>query len=202
MRAYNATVGATDGNIIAAIITIHTVMNQLNAPRSVQGPLSIPLIWSAVHHQPAIANAKSSATRSHRARTAANAGASAPPRRVGSTAGAVMPSCRPGEIGRRESGLGFVLDAERVDARALGFGHREVGPDGMEHAVESNRLTGLDAERHDVLDLELDDITDVHAVLEPVVAHVDRGTLDTEHLADQGGQGRHRPSELSPEHLD
>src|SRR4051812_48725369 len=125
MRAYNATVGATDGNIIAAIITTHTVMNQPKAPRSVQGPLSIPRIWSAVHHQPAIASTKSSATRSRCVRTAANVGARAPPRRVGSTAGAVTPSCRPGEVGLRESGLAFVLNAERVDARALGFGHRE-----------------------------------------------------------------------------
>ena len=44
IRAYNATVGATDGNIIAAIITIHTLMNQPNVPRAVQGPLSMPRI--------------------------------------------------------------------------------------------------------------------------------------------------------------
>ena len=44
MREYKATVGATDGNIIAAIITTQTPRNQLTAPRPVQGPLSIPRI--------------------------------------------------------------------------------------------------------------------------------------------------------------
>ena len=41
---YNATVGATEGNIIAAIITIHTLTNQPNVPRLVHGPLPIPAI--------------------------------------------------------------------------------------------------------------------------------------------------------------
>src|SRR6476660_6100340 len=52
MREYSATVGATDGNIIAAIITTQTPRNQPNAPREVQGPSSMPCIWPAVHHQP------------------------------------------------------------------------------------------------------------------------------------------------------
>ena len=52
IRAYSATVGATDGNIIAAIITTQTPRNQPKVPRAVQGPSSMPRIWSAVHHQP------------------------------------------------------------------------------------------------------------------------------------------------------
>ena len=44
MREYRATVGATDGNIMAAIITTHTARNQLAVPSPVQGPLSIPRI--------------------------------------------------------------------------------------------------------------------------------------------------------------
>ena len=79
MREYSATVGATDGNIIAAIITIQTDRNQPNVPRPVQGPSSIPCIWSAVHHQPAAASANSTTTSPRRVRTAENAGASPPP---------------------------------------------------------------------------------------------------------------------------
>src|SRR5581483_10169547 len=62
MREYSATVGATDGNIIAAIITTQTPRNQPSVPRLVHGPLSIPRIRSAVHHQPAPARTKSRAT--------------------------------------------------------------------------------------------------------------------------------------------
>ena len=36
--------GCDRGNIIAAIITIHTLMNQPNVPRLVHGPLPIPAI--------------------------------------------------------------------------------------------------------------------------------------------------------------
>src|SRR3954469_13445585 len=53
MREYRATVGATDGNIIAAIITIHTPTNQPSVPRPDHGPSSMPCIRSAVHAQPA-----------------------------------------------------------------------------------------------------------------------------------------------------
>ena len=74
MREYSATVGATDGNIIAAIITTQTPRNQPNAPREVQGPSSIPCIWPTVHHQPTAARAKSASTSPRRTRTAAKAG--------------------------------------------------------------------------------------------------------------------------------
>src|SRR3954463_16227982 len=47
MRAYSANVGATDGNIIEAIITTHTPRNQPSAPSAVPGPSSIPAIRSA-----------------------------------------------------------------------------------------------------------------------------------------------------------
>ena len=60
MREYSATVGATDGNIIAAIITTHAPRNQPNVPRAVQGPSSIPLIRSPVNHHPIAATAKRS----------------------------------------------------------------------------------------------------------------------------------------------
>ena len=44
IRAYKATVGATDGNIIAAIMTTQTPRNHPKLPRPVQGPLSMPRI--------------------------------------------------------------------------------------------------------------------------------------------------------------
>jgi hypothetical protein len=37
-------------------------------------------------------------------------------------------------------------------------------PTGVEHAGESNRLARIDPERHDILDLELDRVTDADAV--------------------------------------
>src|SRR6185312_4048346 len=168
-------------------------------PRSVQGPLSIPRIWSAVHHQPTAASTKSSATRPRRVRMAENAGPRSPPPRPRFTAGAIMLSRRPGELGCREPGLAFVLDAERVDSRALCFGHGEVRPHRMEHSIESDRLTGIHPKRNDVLDLELDRVADTDAVKEPVVADLDGGALDTEHLTHQRSQRGHWSSELTAE---
>ena len=83
MRAYNAVVGANDGNIIAAIITTHTPKNQPSAPRSVPGPPSIPAIRSTVDHHAAPASASNKTTRPSRERTAANAAASSPRSRRG-----------------------------------------------------------------------------------------------------------------------
>src|SRR3954447_3239792 len=74
IRAYRATVGETDGNIIAAIITIHTPRNQPKVPSAVQGPLSMPRIAPAVHHQPIAASANRTATIPRCARVAAYAG--------------------------------------------------------------------------------------------------------------------------------
>ena len=71
MREYSATVGATDGNIIAAIITTQTPRNQPKAPSEVHGPSSMPCIWPTVHHQPTAARAKRASTSPRRTRTAA-----------------------------------------------------------------------------------------------------------------------------------
>src|SRR3954452_21332340 len=79
IREYSATVGETDGNIIAAIITTQTPRNQPNAPRPVHGPLSIPRISPTVHHHPAAASANRTATSPSWAREAANAGRSPEP---------------------------------------------------------------------------------------------------------------------------
>ena len=50
MRAYSETVGATDGNIIAAIITTHTPRNQPSAPSA--GPRALVHPGHAVRGRP------------------------------------------------------------------------------------------------------------------------------------------------------
>src|SRR4051794_18118 len=183
MRAYSATVGATEGNIIAAIITTQTPTNQPRSPRSVPGPASMPAMRSAVDHQPTPPSARSTATSPSRARTATNAGLSPSRSAREATAGSALTSRGPGELRIRQTRLAFVLDAECVDSRALGFSHRQVRPHRMEHAVELDRLAALDAERDDVLDLEVDHVADPHAVAQPLVLYVERRPLGTERLA-------------------
>ena len=71
MLEYSATVGATDGNIIAAIITSQMPRNQPSVPKSVPGPLSIPRIRSTVNHHARTASTSRSAMRPSRVRAAA-----------------------------------------------------------------------------------------------------------------------------------
>src|ERR687890_2597583 len=117
MRAYRATVGATDGNIIAAIITTQMPRNQPSAPRSVQGPRFMPCIWCAVHHHPNPAMAKSVPTRPRRTRTAAIADARPPPPGWDPCASVLIASGGPGELRGGQTRLALVDDAERVDPR-------------------------------------------------------------------------------------
>src|SRR4051812_41552531 len=144
MRAYRATVGATDGNIIAAIITTHTPRNQPSAPSAVPGPSSIPAMRSAVDHHATAASANSSPIRPRRARAAANAAAS-PPRSA--TPPSALTSRRPHEVRRRETRFALVLDAEGANGRAPRPGDRELRARGVEDAREPGRLAGLDPER-------------------------------------------------------
>src|SRR5438876_3129959 len=155
----------------------------------------MPRIWSIVHHQPMPANAKRRATRPSRARAAAKAGARPAAWGARSCASTITRSSGPGELGRREPGLALVLDAEGVDPRARRLRDRQVRGHRVEHAGEPNRLAGLDAEGHDVLDLEVDHVPDADAVTHPVVPHLDRGALDPEHLADERSESRHRAAE-------
>src|SRR3954451_9141331 len=119
MREYRATVGATDGSIIAAIITTHTPTNQPSVPSPVQDPSSMPLICSLVHHQLSTASASNRAMRPRRARTDASRGARAAVAGARSGVAAIIPSGGPGELGCREPRLPLVLDSEGVDLRAL-----------------------------------------------------------------------------------
>ena len=58
--------------------------------------------------------------------------------------------------------------------------------DRVEHPVEAGRLPGLDTEGDDVLDLEVDGISDPDAMADSVLHHLERRSLDPEHLADEG----------------
>src|SRR4029079_15178771 len=104
-REYSATVGATDGNIIATIITSQTPRNQPNPPSPDHGPWSMPRISRAVHHQPTPARANSAATSPRRTRTAANAVARPPAPLGRSCAVALIESGGPGELGGGQPGL-------------------------------------------------------------------------------------------------
>src|SRR3954454_226920 len=101
MRAYSPTVGATDGSIIAAIITAHAPRNQPSVPRPVHGPSSMPLIRSPVDHQPTAATAHSTAMSQSCDRPA-------PMARTG--AAVLIRSGGPGELGCRQPRFPLVLD--------------------------------------------------------------------------------------------
>src|SRR3954463_16470513 len=105
----------------------------------------------------------------------------------------------PGEVRVRHAGFALVLDAVGADLRALRLRHGEVGRDRMEHAVELHGVAVLDAERDDVLDLEVDRASDSHAVVHAAVVDLERGALDAELPADQGRETAHRPAELARE---
>src|SRR6185437_29241 len=112
---------------------------------------------------------------------------------------AALTSGGPGELRPGEGRLALVLDAEGIDARAGRLRDRQLGPGGMEDPDEPCRLSRLDAERHDVLDLEVDRVPDLDAVAETVLLDVDRGTLDSEALADERTERLHRAAELPAE---
>jgi hypothetical protein len=69
---------------------------------------------------------------------------------------------------------------------------RELRARWVEHALESNRLAGLDAEGDDVLDFEVDPSPIPDAVTHAVVDDLDRCALDSEHLSDEWGETCHR----------
>src|SRR5436190_9304519 len=181
MRALSAIVGATEGSIIAPIITSHTPRNQPSEPSPVQGPSSMPCIWSIVHHQPSAASPKRSAISPSRVRAAANAG---PRPGAGATFCAVASTASggPGELGGREARAARVLDPEGVDPGSRRLRDRQVRPDGVEHALEADRLPVLLPEGDDVFDLEVDGVADADAVSNAVVEDLDRRALDADKL--------------------
>src|SRR5687768_1951839 len=69
----------------------------------------------------------------------------------------------------------------------------------MEHAGKPHWLAGLDAEGHDVLDLEVDRVADAHPVTQPIAGQFDGCALDPEHFAHKWSEPSHRTSELATE---
>src|SRR4051794_14892182 len=189
MREYSATVGATDGSIIAAIITTHTPTNQPSVPRPVQDPSSMPLIWSLVHHQLRVASVNNRAMRPSRARVAGSAGARPALAEARSGVATIIASGGPRELGGREPRLPLVLNAEGIDLRALRLRHRQIGPGGVEHVLEPHRLTVLDTEGDDVLDLERDRVADPHAVADAVLRDFRGGSLGGPDLPHKPAEG-------------
>src|SRR5512144_339474 len=153
-------------------------------------------ICPAVHHQPTAASAKRSPTSASLARAAANAGSRPPLFGASACAAVVKVSSSPGELGRHPR-LPLVFDAERVDAGPLRLRGGELGSDGMGHAGDPDGLPRLAAEGHDVLDLEVDLVTDADAVVEAVLDYLDGRLLDAEHLAHERREPRHRAAELA-----
>src|SRR3954451_17171775 len=131
MRAYRATVGETDGNIIAAIITTQTPRNQPSAPSAVPGPSSIPLIRSAVDHQATAPRANRRATSPSRARTAPNAAARPSRSFTADATPTALISGGPGEARLRERRFALVRDAELVDTPAGRPRPRQLVADGV-----------------------------------------------------------------------
>src|SRR4029078_11806017 len=93
-------------------------------------------------------------------RSEAKAGASAPVRGARSCAEAIKRSGGPRELGGRKRRLPLVLDAKSTDPRPRRRGGGQSRRNRVEHAVEAHRLPGLDPERNDVLDLEVDRVSD------------------------------------------
>src|SRR5437773_965851 len=110
-----------------------------------------------------------------------------------------MCSRRPGELRPRERGLALVGDPEGIDVGPRHVRDGELRPRRVEDAGQDGRLARLDAEGHDVLDLEVDLVADPDRVRQPVLANLDRGALDPEVLADQRTEGLHRTAERARE---
>ena len=73
-------------------------------------------------------------------------------------------------------------------------------PAGWNMPFEADRLARLDAERDDVLDLEVDRVADPDAVTDAVVARPRSETRSTPSISPTSGtSARHRPAELPAE---
>src|SRR5215467_7387361 len=108
----------------------------------------------------------------------------------------------PGERGLGEAGLALIGDAESVDPGPLRLSHRQVRSNRMEHTLEADRLTGFHPERDDVLDIELNRVTDPNAVPQTVVADLNRRPLDPQDLAYEGSKRAHGSAQLPAKYFD
>jgi hypothetical protein len=91
--------------------------------------------------------------------------------------------------------------AVKAGDKPLGLRHRQIRGHRVKHARESNRLSGLHTERHDVLNLEVNRLSDADSMPQRVVVELDLRALNADHLTYQGRDPRHRAAELSSENL-
>src|SRR4051794_12673829 len=159
----------------------------------------MPRMRSIVNHHARTARTRSNTTRPSRTRSAASAGPGPAAAPEPARSAAITGSGSPGELRRRDARPALVLDPERVDVRPRRLGRIEFGRRRVEDPHEPDGLPGLDAERHDVLDLEVDRVTDADAMEKSVLDDLDRGPLDAEHLTDQRNDPLHRTA-LLPGH--
>src|SRR5262249_43347212 len=154
------------------------------------GPASIPRMRSTVDHQARAASTKSRTTSPTRARAARSAGA-IPASARPSCGEAITFSGHPGELGLGDARLPFVPASEGLDARPLRLGSAQPRSPGTQRPSPPDRVACLHSEGNDVFDLEVDRVADLDAVAHTVLVDLDRGTLDAEHVAHEGGQRFH-----------
>ena len=123
-RSYMSTVGATEGNIIAAIITTQTVMKKPRPPRLIPGTDSMPPIRSWVTSQATTASASSTPSRASWVRSSRDAAA----RALHRAASKARPPRRTGW--RSRSPLEGEVDPERAQVRFRRAGDGDLRPPG------------------------------------------------------------------------
>src|SRR6266571_386289 len=101
----------------------------------------------------------------------------------------------PRELCCRECRSALVRNTKAVYLRPCGACNCQLGTGGMKDASELRRLPGVDTERHHVLDLEVNRVSDAHRMAEALLVDLDRRTLHAQVLRHQGAQRRHGPTE-------
>src|SRR5215212_7928568 len=147
-----------DGNIIAAIIRVHSTRKPRKPRPMVPGPGGIPTALWTVNSQ---------------ARAAAASNASQPARDTRRPSNASCNSGRPGE--RRGEGVLPVvgpLEPENIHSgcRCSPCGH---SVDWESDAADLDAFTGRVQGRDEVLNVEIDSITSSHSVASPVIGVLD-----------------------------
>src|SRR4051812_32871383 len=105
-------------------------------------------------------------------------------------------SAGPRELGRepRRPGLHGVVHAEGADPGALRPGQVHLGTGRVEDVDEPGRFPALAAERDDVLDLDLDRVTNLQTVVAVLAGELDLSAFGAQVLSQQGTEGLHRPA--------
>src|SRR6476469_4653229 len=161
IETYVATIGATDGNIIAAIIETQVTMKNTGAPGPID--MAMPDVRRAVTHQArAAVTTRTPYTSSRQPRN----GSSRHRYRGLAVPAVVTGSGGPGELGR-EPGLTRELGVqpEGLEAGAGGLADGQRRARRMEDVRQHGRVARRAAEGHHVVDLQGPDVAEVGAVV-------------------------------------